>query len=51
VALGWIGTPDTPIDQAWLDERALTIDLAGTTVPIRASLKPPFDPAADRTHG
>jgi glycine cleavage system aminomethyltransferase T len=50
-ALGWIETPDTPIDQAWLDERALTIDLAGTTVPVRASLKPPFDPAADRTRG
>jgi 4-methylaminobutanoate oxidase (formaldehyde-forming) len=51
VALGWIETPDTAIDQAWLDGRTLTIDLAGTTVPVSASLAPLFDPAAGRMRG
>jgi glycine cleavage system aminomethyltransferase T/glycine/D-amino acid oxidase-like deaminating enzyme len=48
VALGWAESHE-PIDQAWLDARNWTIDLAGTVVPVRASLAAPLDhkPARD----
>jgi 4-methylaminobutanoate oxidase (formaldehyde-forming) len=42
VALGWASS-DQPIDQAWLDARSWAIDLAGTTVPVSASLAAPLD--------
>uniref|UniRef100_A0A9E7ZWH6 FAD-dependent oxidoreductase n=1 Tax=Bosea sp. NBC_00436 TaxID=2969620 RepID=A0A9E7ZWH6_9HYPH len=42
VALGWASS-DQPIDQAWLDARSWTLDLAGTTVPVSASLAAPLD--------
>ena len=48
VALGWAESHE-PIDQACLDARNWTIDLAGTVVPVRASLAAPLDhkPARD----
>ena len=42
VALGWASS-DQPIDQDWLDARSWSIDLAGTTVPVSASLAAPLD--------
>ena len=42
VALGWAESPE-PIDQAWLDARKWTIDLAGTAIPVTASLAAPLD--------
>ncbi len=42
VALGWASS-DQPIDQAWLDARSWTIDLAGTSVPVSTSLAAPLD--------
>ena len=42
VALGW-AQGDEAIDQAWLDARSWTIDLAGTRVPVSASLAAPLD--------
>ncbi|MGO4739829.1 FAD-dependent oxidoreductase [Bosea sp. 2KB_26] len=42
VALGWAQS-DEPIDQAWLDARNWTIDLAGTAIPVTASLAAPLD--------
>lgn len=42
VALGWASS-DQPIDQAWLDARSWSIDLAGTRVPVSASLAAPLD--------
>ncbi|WP_199084862.1 FAD-dependent oxidoreductase [Bosea sp. ASV33] len=42
VALGWASS-DHPIDQGWLDARSWSIDLAGTTVPVSASLAAPLD--------
>ena len=42
VALGW-ASGDQPIDQAWLDARSWSIDLAGTRVPVSASLAAPLD--------
>ncbi len=42
VALGWASSDD-PIDQGWLDARSWSIDLAGTTVPVSASLAAPLD--------
>lgn len=47
VALGWAESHE-PIDQAWLDARCWTIDLAGTTVPVSASLAAPLDRKSDR---
>ncbi|HRK23866.1 MAG TPA: FAD-dependent oxidoreductase [Beijerinckiaceae bacterium] len=42
VALGWAEAHE-PIDQRWLDARSWAIDLAGTTVPVTASLAAPLD--------
>ncbi len=42
VALGWASS-EQPIDQAWLNARSWSIDLAGTTVPVSASLAAPLD--------
>lgn len=42
VALGWAES-DEAIDQAWLDARTWTIDLAGTPVAVSASLAAPLD--------
>jgi heterotetrameric sarcosine oxidase gamma subunit len=42
VALGW-ATSEQPIDQAWLDARSWAIDLAGSKVPVSASLAAPLD--------
>jgi 4-methylaminobutanoate oxidase (formaldehyde-forming) len=42
VALGWAES-DEPINQAWLDARDWTIDLAGTAVAVSASLVAPLD--------
>lgn len=42
VALGWAES-DGPIDQAWLNARKWTIDLAGTAIPVTASLAAPLD--------
>ncbi|MFJ5369222.1 FAD-dependent oxidoreductase [Bosea sp. CER48] len=46
VALGWAQSRE-PIDQAWLDSRAWTIDLAGSKVPVSASLAAPLDRKTD----
>ena len=51
VALGWVESPDEPIDQAWLDARSWTADLAGTAVPLVASLAAPYDPGGSRLRG
>lgn len=47
VALGWAQSHE-PIDQAWLDARNWTIDLAGTAIPVTASLAAPLDRAPAR---
>jgi glycine cleavage system aminomethyltransferase T len=44
VALGLVSSAGEPIDQAWLDGRKFEIDIAGEVVPMRASLKPFYDP-------
>jgi glycine cleavage system aminomethyltransferase T/glycine/D-amino acid oxidase-like deaminating enzyme len=44
VALGLVRSEEGGIDQAWLDARGFSIDIAGTDVPVRASLRPFYDP-------
>ena len=44
VALGYVTTGGARIDDAWLSAR-FEIDVAGERVPVRASLKPPYDPS------
>jgi len=50
VALGYVATGGSRVDDAWLAER-FEIDIAGERVPVRASLKPPYDPAGARLKG
>ncbi|MGH7056672.1 MAG: FAD-dependent oxidoreductase, partial [Acetobacteraceae bacterium] len=50
VALGWVRSAGEPIDQAWLEARAFTVDIAGRAVPLRASLRPFYDPTGSRMH-
>jgi sarcosine dehydrogenase len=50
VALGYAATAGQRVDEAWLSAR-FEIDIAGERVPVRASLKAPYDPEGTRTKG
>jgi 4-methylaminobutanoate oxidase (formaldehyde-forming) len=50
VALGYAATGGVRVDDAWLAAR-FEIDIAGERVPVRASLKAPYDPAGARLKG
>jgi 4-methylaminobutanoate oxidase (formaldehyde-forming) len=50
VALGYAATGRARVDDAWLAAR-FEIDIAGERVPVRASLKAPYDPAGARLKG
>jgi 4-methylaminobutanoate oxidase (formaldehyde-forming) len=50
VALGYAATGGARIDAAWLAAR-FEIDIAGAPVPVRASLRAPYDPAGARLKG
>jgi sarcosine dehydrogenase len=47
VALGYAATGGARVDAAWLSSR-FEIDIAGERVPVRASLKAPYDPSGAR---
>jgi glycine cleavage system aminomethyltransferase T/glycine/D-amino acid oxidase-like deaminating enzyme len=47
VALGYVATGGVPVDEAFLAAR-FEIDIAGARVPVRASLKAPYDPAGSK---
>ena len=47
VALGYAATGGARVDDAWLGSR-FEIDIAGERVPVRASLKAPYDPKGVR---
>jgi 4-methylaminobutanoate oxidase (formaldehyde-forming) len=50
VALGYAATGGAPVDDAWLSAR-FELDIAGERVPVRASLRAPYDPAGARLKG
>jgi 4-methylaminobutanoate oxidase (formaldehyde-forming) len=50
VALGYVATGGAPVDAAFLGSR-FEIDIAGERVPVRAALKPPYDPAGAKLQG
>ncbi|MEA2876149.1 MAG: hypothetical protein QOF14_1345 [Hyphomicrobiales bacterium] len=50
VALGYAATAGARVDDAWLAAR-FEIDIAGERVPVRASLKAPYDPANAKLKG
>jgi glycine cleavage system aminomethyltransferase T len=50
VALGYAATAGQRVDDQWLSAR-FEIDIAGERVPVRASLKAPYDPASARLKG
>ena len=50
VALGYAATGGARVDDAWLSAR-FEIDIAGERVPVRASLRAPYDPAGARLKG
>jgi 4-methylaminobutanoate oxidase (formaldehyde-forming) len=50
VALGYVTTGGALVDDAFLAAR-FEIDIAGERVPVRASLKAPYDPAGSRLKG
>ena len=50
VALGYVATGGAPVDAAFLSRR-FEIDIAGELVPVRASLRAPYDPAGERVKG
>jgi glycine cleavage system T protein len=50
VGLGYIRIPDGS-DARWIESRRYEIDIAGTRVPARASLKPFYDPMGARIRG
>jgi len=50
VALGYAATGGARVDDGWLAAR-FEIDIAGERIPVRASLKAPYDPAGARLKG
>jgi glycine cleavage system aminomethyltransferase T len=50
VALGYVATNGAVVDAAFLGGQ-FEIDIAGERVPVRASLKPPYDPAGAKLQG
>jgi glycine cleavage system aminomethyltransferase T len=48
VGLAMVSGGDEPIDQAWLDSAEWTVEIAGSTYPARASLRPLYDPTNSR---
>ncbi|WP_432825236.1 FAD-dependent oxidoreductase [Dactylosporangium sp. CA-092794] len=48
VGLAMLDAGADPLDQAWLDAGALTVEIAGATYPARASLRPLYDPTGER---
>ncbi|WP_432972740.1 GcvT family protein [Dactylosporangium sp. CA-233914] len=48
VGLAMLDAGEEPLDQAWLDGGELTVEIAGSAYPIRASLRPLYDPAGER---
>jgi len=50
VALGYAATGGARVNDGWLAAR-FEIDIAGERVPVRASLKAPYDPAGARLKG
>ena len=39
---------DTALDQDWLDAGEITVEIAGSTYPAIASLRPLYDPKSER---
>jgi len=50
VALGYVVTGGKPVDGEFLSAR-FELDIAGERVPVRARLKPPYDPSGARLKG
>jgi len=48
VGLAWIHADEGAVEQAWLDRRRFVLDVAGESVPVRASLRPFYDPGGER---
>jgi sarcosine dehydrogenase len=48
VALAYVSS-DGAIDAAWLDDGRFEVEIAGVRAPVKASLKPPYDPSSART--
>jgi len=48
VGLAMLDAGPQPIDQAWLDGGALTVEIAGSTYQARASIRPLYDPSSAR---
>jgi len=48
VGLAMLDAGAEPLDQAWLDAGALTVEIAGATYPARASIRPLYDPTSER---
>jgi 4-methylaminobutanoate oxidase (formaldehyde-forming) len=50
VALGYVATGGAKVDAQFLASR-FEVDIAGERVPVRASLRAPYDPAGERVKG
>ncbi len=48
VMLGYVATGGEVVNDAWIAERRFEVDIAGTAIPITATVRAPFDPADDR---
>jgi glycine cleavage system aminomethyltransferase T len=48
VGLAWMRSNQDTVDQAWLDRRQFVVEVGGESIPVKASLKPFYDPKGDR---
>ena len=48
VALGWVDGGSETVERAWFQSDGFEVEVAGTRVPARASLRPMYDPSSER---
>jgi 4-methylaminobutanoate oxidase (formaldehyde-forming) len=51
IGLGYVTRDDGPVTEEWLRGSSIEVEIALERHPARASLRPPYDPAAERVRG
>ena len=50
IGMGYVNAPSLEMPRSWFEEGSYSIEVAGVSVPARASLRPLYDPGSERIH-
>jgi 4-methylaminobutanoate oxidase (formaldehyde-forming) len=48
IGMGYVNAPSVDVPRRWFEEGSYSIEVAGESVPARASLRPLYDPDSER---